>query len=154
MKQKLALYAGSFSPTHLGHQNILIKAERIFGKGNVYIAIGCNPEKIDIQDFSLKAKELSEKINAPVIAYTCFLHELILQKEEEGFDVILVRGLRNGDDLAYEENQLKYIEEFLPVEYNLNTIFIMCDEKFKHISSSGIRNLEKFREGSAKNYII
>ena len=114
MKKKLGIYAGSFNPFTIGHLNILQKAERILGKGNILVAIGCNPAKTSITDNSGRAKELSEKIGCEVISYTTFLHEIILQKEEEGYDVVLVRGLRNGEDLAYEDNQLKFIKEFLP----------------------------------------
>lgn len=152
MRKKLGIYAGSFAPMHIGHLNILEKAERILGKGNVMIAIGCNPAKASSDNIT-RANELSTKIDRDVVAYDTFLHELILQKESEGFDVILIRGLRNGDDLAYEENQLKFIHEFIN-NYQLNTIFLMCDEQYKHISSSAIRQLESFRKGSADNYII
>jgi len=154
MRQKLGIYAGSFLPFTVGHKNILQKAERILGKGNVLVAIGCNPAKTAITDYSYKAEELSKKLGCQVIAYTSFLHELILKKETEGFDVILIRGLRNGEDLAYEENQLKFIYEFLPKNYYLNTIFLMSDEEYKHISSSAVRQLESFRKGSSEKYTI
>jgi pantetheine-phosphate adenylyltransferase len=154
MKKKLGIYAGSFLPFTVGHLNILQKAERILGKGNILVAIGCNPAKTSITDNSGRAKELSEKIGCEVIAYTTFLHEIILQKEEEGYDVVLVRGLRNGEDLSYEDNQLKFIREFLPENYYLNTIFLMSDEEYKHISSSAVRQLESFRQGSASQYVI
>jgi len=154
MKKKLGIYAGSFLPFTVGHLNILQKAERILGKGNILVAIGCNPAKTSITDNSGRAKELSEKIGCEVIAYTTFLHEIILQKEEEGYDVVLIRGLRNGEDLAYEDNQLKFIREFLPENYYLNTIFLMSDEEYKHISSSAVRQLESFRQGSASQYVV
>jgi pantetheine-phosphate adenylyltransferase len=154
MKKKLGIYAGSFNPFTIGHLNILQKAERILGKGNILVAIGCNPAKTSITDNSGRAKELSEKIGCEVIAYTTFLHEIILQKEEEGYDVVLIRGLRNGEDLAYEDNQLKFIREFLPENYYLNTIFLMSDEEYKHISSSAVRQLESFRQGSASQYVV
>jgi len=153
-KMKIGIFAGSFNPFTIAHKNILEKAERILGKGNVLVAIGCNPAKTSIVDNSEKANQLSEKLGCDVISYSSFLHELILHKEQEGFDVVLVRGLRNGEDLAYEENQLKFIHEFLPKDYYLNTIFLMPDEEFKHISSSAVRQLEGFRAGSAKDYII
>lgn len=101
----LAIYAGSFNPFHIGHLNIVEKAERIFGKGNVLIAIGINPGKVkpeEVGDITEKAIELKNKINREVVVYTTFLHEFIEEKEKEGYKVILVRGLRNGDDLAYE----------------------------------------------------
>lgn len=154
MRKKIGIYAGSFNPFTIGHLNILQKAERILGKGNVIVAIGCNPAKTTIADNSERAEQLGLKLNSPVESYSTFLHELILQKEAEGYDVVLIRGLRNGEDLAYEENQLKFIYEFLPKDYYLNTIFLMSDEEFKHVSSSAVRQLEAFRSGSAKGYII
>jgi pantetheine-phosphate adenylyltransferase len=154
MKQKLGIYAGSFNPFTIAHKNILEKAERILGKGNVLVAIGCNPAKTSIVDNTERANQLAAKIGCQVTSYSSFLHELILQKEQEGFDVVLVRGLRNGEDLAYEENQLKFIYEFLPEDYYLNTIFLMSDKQYKHISSSAVRQLEAFRPGSANEYIV
>lgn len=42
----IAIYPGSFNKMHIGHINILEKAERIFGRGNVLIAVGVNPDKL------------------------------------------------------------------------------------------------------------
>ena len=39
----IAIYPGSFNPFHIGHLNIVEKTERIFGKGNVVVAMGINP---------------------------------------------------------------------------------------------------------------
>jgi phosphopantetheine adenylyltransferase len=64
----------------------------------------------------------------------------------------LVRGLRNGNDLDYEDNQLKFMEDFK--EDDINVVFFRCDSKFSHVSSSAIRNLESFRKGSSKRYLV
>lgn len=151
----LAIYAGSFNPIHVGHLNIVEKAEAIFGDGNVLVAIGINPSKSDgldyINSIKTRANEIMSNIKRPVEIYTCFLHELIEEKEKDGYNVVLVRGLRNGDDLSYEDNQLKYIKDFKP---DVKVVFIMCDEKYEHISSSAIRQLQSFRPGSANQYLI
>ena len=124
-------------------------------KGNIMIAIGVNPSKManpsDLSDLNQRAKELSQKLDIPVEVYTSFLHELINQKEKEGYKVILVRGLRNGDDLDYEDNQLKFIQDF---KSDINVVFIRCDAQFEHISSSSIRQLESFRPSSGKKYLV
>ena len=158
--KKLCIYAGSFNPFHIGHLNILEKAERIFGKGNVVLAIGCNPAKNNSAADNIKrAQELSEKIGRDVIAYTSFLHKLILKKEEEGYEVILIRGLRNAEDMAHEDNQLRFIYDFLDfiqVEYKLNVIFFRSDSQYDHISSSAIRQIESVDEEGlafALNYL-
>jgi pantetheine-phosphate adenylyltransferase len=147
----LAIYPGSFNPFHIGHLNIVEKAERVFGKGNVLIAIGVNPDKSKSEDQLIRANEINNSIGRPVEVYTTFLHELIEKKESEGYKVILIRGLRNGDDLAYEDNQLKFIKDF---KKDIDVVFFRCDEEFSHISSSAIRNLQSFRPGSGDKYLI
>ena len=62
-----------------------------------------------------------------------------------------MRGLRNGDDLDYEDNQLKFIQDF---KSDINVVFIRCDAQFEHISSSSIRQLESFRPSSGKKYLV
>ena len=154
MKDKLGIYAGSFNKFHIGHKNIFDKAENILGENNVIIAIGINPSKDQtILEAKENADNIEEKLNKKVIVYKCFLHELILQYSES-YDVVLIRGLRSGYDLDHEENQLRYIKEFLPKDFNLNVMFLMCDEEYKHISSSAIRQLEKFKEHSGNKYIV
>ncbi len=147
----LAIYPGSFNPFHIGHLNIVEKAERVFGNGNVLIAIGVNPDKAKSEDLLIRATEIKQKTRRPVEIYTTFLHELIEKKESEGYKVVLIRGLRNGDDLAYEDNQLKFIKDF---KKDIDVIFFRCDEEFAHISSSAIRNLQSFRPGSGDKYLI
>jgi pantetheine-phosphate adenylyltransferase len=150
----LAVYCGSFNPFHIGHLNIVDKMEKIFGYGNIMIAIGVNPSKVlpmDQSELLERALKLSKGLDVPVEVYTTFLHELIEKKESEGYNVILVRGLRNGDDLDYEDNQLKFIKDF---KKDLNVVFIRCDEEFEHISSSAIRSLESFRPGSGEKYLV
>lgn len=148
----LAIYPGSFNPFHLGHLNIVQKAEKVFGEGNVLIAIGINPDKENSAVTSvIRAEEIGNKLQKPVEVYSSFLHEFIEQKEADGYNVVIVRGLRNGNDLDYEDNQIKFIKDF---KKDINVVFFRCDEEFSHISSSAIRSLQKFRPGSGDIYLI
>lgn len=152
--KKIAIYAGSFNPFHIGHLNILYKAERIFGKDNVVVAIGVNPNKDKRSEDEVRksCEELENKITRPVIYYYGeFLHEVIEKYENDGYNVVLIRGLRNGADLDYEVNQMRYVDDF---KKNVNTIYITCDKEYEHISSSAIRSLEQFRKGSADQYLV
>jgi pantetheine-phosphate adenylyltransferase len=155
----IALFAGSFNPFHKGHLNIVKKAEAIFGKGNVIICFGINPDKIDplkvesyLKDITEKTTELQNRIGRPVKLYTGFLHNLITELEQDGSNVVIVRGLRNGDDLDYEVNQLRFINDF---KKDVKTTFIVCDKEYEHISSSAIRKLKEFGgEEMVKQYLV
>ncbi len=143
-KPKVGIYPGSFNPFHNGHLNILEKAERIFDK--VIIARGINPEKEEAAQQNpwppiLKFRQHEE--------FAGLLTDYIARKEEHT-DITLVRGLRNGDDLDYEVNQLRFMEEMKP---DLKVVFIRCDKQFEHISSSAIRNLEKINKGLGDKYL-
>lgn len=143
-KPKIGVYPGSFNPFHNGHYNILQKAERVFDK--VIVARGVNPEKNEFaQDDEI----------SPVLYYrqkenfTGLLTDYLSSKEKEA-EITLIRGLRNGDDLAYEMNQISFMKDMKP---NLKVVFFHCDREFEHISSSAIRNLEKIGKGYGEKYL-
>ena len=132
-KPKIGVFAGSFNPFHKGHYNVLQKAERLFDK--VIIAFGKNSDKTERSWTIPKtiANRQQAEYNGLVTDYVESLH----------YDVTVVRGLRNSTDFQYEQNQYRYIQELKP---DINIINIFCDKEFEHISSSGIRTLEKFNK--------
>jgi len=148
-KKKIAIYPGTFNPFTIGHLNILEKAERIFGEKNVIILVGDNPEK----EKTTVDRVATIKFNLPsknVDTFTGFLTDYIYTKEKEGFEVVVVRGLRNGVDLDYEVNRMRYLEDR---KKHIDTVYLMCDKEYEHISSSGYRACEKIQEGSGYYYI-
>jgi pantetheine-phosphate adenylyltransferase len=143
-RPNVGIYAGSFNPFHNGHVNILEKAERIFDK--IIVARGVNPEKDGPGDFPEPAGILKYRQTE---RFPGLLTDYVTEKEKFA-EITLVRGLRNGDDLAYEVNQLRFMEDMKP---GLKVVFIRCDKPFEHISSSAIRNLEKIRKGLGQKYL-
>jgi pantetheine-phosphate adenylyltransferase len=149
MENTIAIYPGSFNPFTIGHLNILQKAEAIFGVENVIIAVGVNPEKnpsgID-RVATIKGNLPSKNVEG----FQGFLTDYIWEKEKAGYKVVVVKGLRNGDDLDYEVNQLRFMEE---MKSNVKVIFITCDKQFEHVSSSAYRALESVRPGAGHKYL-
>lgn len=136
---KIAVFAGSFNPFHKGHYNVLQKAEKIFDK--VIIAFGKNPEKEN------RHHKIPNSIkNRQTENYEGLLTDFI---SSLGHEVTVIRGLRNSTDFDYEQNQYRYIQELMP---DIRIVNIFCDKEFEHISSSGIRTLEKFNKH--KNYLL
>lgn len=161
--KKIAIYPGSFNPFTVGHLNILNKAEAIFGKENVIIAVGINPEKITnealeairkkIYNPNLDPRVQAIKMNLPsknAEGFIGFLTDYVWEKENNGYDVTIIKGLRNGDDLDYEVNQLRFMEEMKP---DVKVIFITCDKQYEHVSSSAYRMLESVRAGAGHKYL-
>ena len=148
----IAIYPGSFNPMHIGHINILEKAERIFGRGNVLIAVGVNPDKLSTPKSDEDLHLLEQRINRKIITYNKFLHELIEDYEKEGYKVVIIRGLRNGVDLDYEVNQYRFVDDF---KKDVNVIYLTCDREYEHISSSAIRKIEQFGgTDMTKQYLV
>jgi pantetheine-phosphate adenylyltransferase len=132
-KPNIGVYAGSFNPFHKGHYNILQKAEQIFDK--VIIAFGKNPDKNDKQ-WEIPQVLLNRQIESYEGLVTDFIEDL-------GYEVTLIRGLRNIDDFHYEEKQYRYMQDLKP---NIKLVSIFSDIEFDHISSSGIKVLEKYNK--------
>lgn len=130
---KIGLFPGSFNPFHKGHYSVLQKAEKLFDK--VIIAFGKNPDK------SERYYDVPKTIsNRQLTEYHGLLTDHV---DSLGYDVTIIRGLRNSTDFQYEQNQYRYIQELKP---GIKIINIFCDKEFEHISSSGIRTLEKFNK--------
>jgi pantetheine-phosphate adenylyltransferase len=142
-KPSVGIYAGSFSPFHLGHLNIVQKASAIFDR--VIIARGSNPEKdIDLTEWN------AEILRTYEVAEFSGLLTNFIDIHAQYANVTLVKGLRNGDDLDYEVNQLRFMETMYP---QLTVVFIQCDKEYEHISSTALRNLERIEKGLSKPFL-
>jgi pantetheine-phosphate adenylyltransferase len=136
---KIGLFPGSFNPFHKGHYNVLQKAEQLFDK--VIIAFGKNPDKKN-KNFNVP----STIKNRQVEYFDELLTDLIKTLNQ---DLVIIRGLRNTKDFLYEQKQYRYNQDLMP---NIKVINVFCDKEFEHISSSGIRTLEKYNKH--QNYLL
>lgn len=132
-KPNVAIFAGSFNPFHIGHYDVLRKAEQIFDK--VIVAFGQNSDK-DKRTWPIPTALDSRE----VIHYDGLLTDLI---ESLDFEVTMIRGLRNSTDFQYEQNQFSYLKDLMP---SIKVVNIFCDKQYEHVSSSGIRTLEKYQK--------
>lgn len=136
---KKAIYPGSFNPWHEGHEDVLQKALMVFDE--VVIAFGDNPEKPSIYDRDLYrldlAVELGQKYpgKVSVVGFSGLLVGAI--KEEH---VAVIRGLRNGYDLQYEQN-LQYCNEDLGLK--IPVVYFVAGRNCAHVSSTMIRSVWK-----------
>lgn len=130
-----AVFPGTFDPITLGHIDIINRALPMFDE--IIIAIGVNASKKTM--FSLEErlafieKTFKEEKKIVVKSYTG-LTAHFCQKEEARF---LIRGLRNGTDLNYEQP----IAQTNYKMAGIDTIFLVSSPEVSNISSTIVRDV-------------
>ena len=134
MKERVAVYPGTFDPVTNGHLSIVNRALKIFDK--VIIAILINPQKAPL--FSLDERIymiehlLRDKNNVEVDYFDGLLVDYVIKKNTN----IILRGLRALSDFEYEF-QMALMNRKL--NRDVQSVFLMTDYKWFYISSTIIK---------------
>ncbi|MDR2972811.1 MAG: pantetheine-phosphate adenylyltransferase [Bacteroidales bacterium] len=143
---KIAVFAGTFDPFTIGHQDIVNRAISIFDK--IIIAIGVNEKKKTL--FSLQEridnikKAFINNDKIVVETYTGLTGEFCKKKGAQ----FLIRGIRNSVDFQYENDLAQANNELFCIE----TVFFITSSTLSHISSSLVRELFK-NNGNYQQYL-
>lgn len=146
-----AVYAGSFDPFHNGHLDIVKKASKVFDE--VIILIANNPAKIRKTKTSEMVIAIRETLEAHGLdncscAVAPFNTYTVVYTAEHDAD-FLIRGLRNEEDFAYEEEMARINHLINPL---VETIYFRADNTF--LSSSFIKEqIEKEDIKSIMNFV-
>ena len=148
MKKQMAIYAGSFNPFHIGHLDIAKQAKRIFDY--TVVAKGINGEKTAESTVELPRTTLLT-LGIQTVTFGCLLSDLIINAETEGYDVVLIRGLRSGADLEYEQNFAAFLKG---MKSDVKIVALYSAPEYRHISSSALRGIRKFSEAEYDKYVV
>ena len=135
-----AVFAGSFDPVTTGHIDIVERAAAMFDELIVCIfhnvqKEGCFPLNDRIQFL----REATAHVpNARVDVFSGLLTDYMKQQNAR----VVVRGLRSVKDFEYEENHAAMVRHLMPES---DTIFLLTRPDLTFISSSGVRELIRFR---------
>ncbi|HKY63620.1 MAG TPA: pantetheine-phosphate adenylyltransferase [bacterium] len=147
MRHKIAIYPGSFDPPTYGHMNIVERGLDIFEK--VIIAVARNTSKKSLlspdERVELLRNLFKGRRNVEVDQFEGLLVEYAKTKKTN----VILRGLRTVADYEYEL-QMSFSNKSLNPQ--VETIFMMTESKFSHISSSIIKEIAYFG-GSVKGMV-
>jgi pantetheine-phosphate adenylyltransferase len=124
---RIAVYTGSFDPITLGHVDVIGRAARIFD--TIVVGVGINPDKHPL--FSLE-----ERVN--LVKSVAFVRE-------QGAHVLL-RGVRSLTDIEAEFTMTLANRKLDP---SVETVFLMADAAFSHISSSLLKQIAPLADDEA-----
>jgi pantetheine-phosphate adenylyltransferase len=135
---KIAVFPGSFDPITLGHVDLVRRAVPVFDK--IIVAVGVNTYKTALFSLEKRLFWLNEVFKSFPNVEVSYFEGLTVKFCESRNAHYLIRGLRNASDFDYEKtiSQLNTI-----MGQDLETIFLISQPEFSHISSTIVREIIK-----------
>lgn len=136
MKEKIAIYPGTFDPVTNGHIHIIERSVKVFDK--VIVAVANDNYKATIFSTKERVELLKECFkDEPKVEIDIF-SGLVTEYSVKKDAIALIRGLRAISDFEYEM-QMAAMNRTL--NKDLETIFLMTDAKYSFISSTLIKKV-------------
>src|SRR5262249_48939289 len=141
------IYPGSFDPPTYGHLNIVERGLEIFRK--VIVAVAINTSKKNLltpeERVELLRKIFKNHPNEEIDSFEVLLANNVRIKKTK----VILRGLRTVADYEYEL-QMSFSNKNLWPE--VETVFMMTESRFSHISSTIIKEIAHFN-GSIRGMV-
>ncbi len=144
---KSAIYPGSFDPFTNGHKNVIERGVKVFDE--VVVAVAHNTSKKTIFTLEERVEILREIFKDRADVRVDYFEGLLVDYAKRMGTNIVLRGMRTVSDFEYEL-QMALANKSLSQE--LETVFMVTDSEFSHISSSVIREVVALG-GSARKMV-
>lgn len=132
-----AICPGSFDPIHNGHVEVVARAAALFDE--VVVAVSTNPHKRYRFDADQRLALVRESLAGIAGVVVEPMGEgLLAEYAAQRGAVALVKGLRSGEDYAYEVPMATMNRHLTPVE----TVFLPGDPRFLHLSSTLVKEVQ------------
>jgi pantetheine-phosphate adenylyltransferase len=131
-----AVYPASLDPIHNGHIDVARRAARIFDE--IIVAIYATPKKSLLFSVDERVELAEEAFKDDSNIRVAKFSGLVVNYAESVGALSLIRGLRLFGDFEYEFRMGLANKTLAP---NIETVAILADVKFIHISSSTVREV-------------
>lgn len=142
-----AVYALSADPITFGHINIVERSAKIFDE--VFVAIGDNPAKKYL--FTKEERTEMAQISLahlPNVQVTSF-DGLLIDFAHENDISVMVRGIRNTNDMEYEYNLYQVNDS---QDLDIETMCLFTQPELGKVSSSNVKSIQK-ESGLTQKYV-
>lgn len=133
------IYAGSFDPVTVGHEDIIRRAAKLCDR--LIVAVMYNPAKTGCftveERLELLRKVTADISNVEVDAWNGLMVDYVRKIDAD----YVVRGIRGSADMESESNLAELNRRLLP---DLETVFLMTRPELACISSSAVREAALF----------
>jgi pantetheine-phosphate adenylyltransferase len=133
---RIAVYTGSFDPITLGHLNVIERASRLVDK--LIVGIGINIEKQSLftpEERVAQVRSSTKHLkNVDVQSFSGLAVNFCRQCGAQ----VLLRGVRSLGDI---ENEFTMIMANRKLDPGVETVLLMADEGYSHVSSSLIKQI-------------
>ena len=139
LNRRVAIYAGTFDPLTLGHEDLVRRAVNLFD--HVIVAIAESRAKRPF--FTLEEREeMAKEVLAPYQnAEVCSFDGLLMNFLHERGAKVILRGLRAASDFEYEFQMAGMNRNLFP---EVETLFLTPSEQYMFISATMVREIANF----------
>ena len=130
------VYTGSFDPITLGHLHIIRRATSLFDE--LIVGIGINADKRSLFAVEERVMLMSEATKDISNLRIETFDRLAVDFVRECGANVMVRGIRPLTDIAGEFTMMMANRQ---LDDGIETIFLMADEEYAHISSSLLKQI-------------
>ncbi len=136
---RIGVYTGSFDPVTLGHLHIIQRAAKLFDR--VIVGVGFNAEKKPLfspdERVELLGKVTQNLDNVEIKTFDGLAVTFVRQCQSR----VMIRGVRPLTDIAGEFTMMMANRQ---LDLEIETVFLMADEEYAHVSSSLIKQIVSF----------
>jgi pantetheine-phosphate adenylyltransferase len=137
VSERIGVYAGSFDPVTLGHDDIVRRALRIVDR--VVVAVAVNSSKTPLFTLEQRADLARRTLGGDRVEVRALDGLLVDLARDVGASVLL-RGVRGVTDFDYEAQMARMNRQLAPA---VETIFLTPAAELAHVSSTFARDIAR-----------
>ncbi len=142
-----AIYPGSFDPITYGHLDVIQRALKIFDE--LWVVVMVNPKKKPLLSLEKRLELIEELLRDEPRVHVDNHSGLLVDYAKNKNIRTIVRGLRAVTDFQYE---LEMAIANKHLWHELETVFLMTDEKYSFLSSGLVREVASMG-GDVSNWV-